>query len=272
MTNMNGTAVITGASSGIGKVYADRLARRGHNLTLIARREKLLTEYADVLQSKYAVVVNTIAADLSQDKDIARIETALVRDASISLLVNNAGTATLAPSMTIEPNARGAMTDLNVTALVRLSLAALAGFKARNCGTLINIGSTLGFHSLPGSALYSATKGYVLNFTRGLQDELAATNIVVQLVLPGATATDLWDISGVPLSALDPAHVMSVDDCVDAALVGLDLGEKITMPSLEDNTLLAQYDASRLALFAASQSSRPASRYGGTVRRMANAR
>jgi short-subunit dehydrogenase len=174
--------------------------------------------------------------------------------------------------MTIEPNARGAMTDLNVTALVRLSLAALAGFKARNCGTLINIGSTLGFHSLPGSALYSATKGYVLNFTRGLQDELAATNIVVQLVLPGATATDLWDISGVPLSALDPAHVMSVDDCVDAALVGLDLGEKITMPSLEDNTLLAQYDASRLALFAASQSSRPASRYGGTVRRMANAR
>ncbi len=121
------------------------------------------------------------------------------------------------------------------------------------------------------SALYSGTKGYVLNFTRGLQDELSATDIVVQLVLPAATATDLWDLSGVPLSVLDPAHVMSVDDCVDAALAGLDLGEKITMPSLEDNTLLAKYDASRLALFAASQSGRPASRYGGTVRRMANA-
>jgi short-subunit dehydrogenase len=271
MTDMNGTAVVTGASSGIGKVYADRLASRGHNLTLIARRELLLTEYAHVLESKYSVVVKTLAADLTQDKDIARIESALVRDESISLLVNNAGTATLAPSMAIEANARQAMTDLNVTALVRLSLAALTGFKARNRGTLINVGSTLGFHSLPVSTLYSGTKGYVLNFTRGLQDELAATNIVVQLVLPAATATDLWDISGIPISALDPAHVMSVDDCVDAALAGLDLGEKVTMPSLEDNNLLAQYDASRLALFAASQSGRPASRYVETVRRMANA-
>jgi short-subunit dehydrogenase len=271
MTIMDATAVVTGASSGIGKVYADRLARRGYNLTLIARRENLLTEYANVLQSKYAVVVNTIAADLSQDKDIAHIESVLARDESISLLVNNAGTATLAPSMTIEPNARRAMTDLNVTALMRLSLAALAGFRSRNRGTLINIGSTLGFHSLPVSALYSGTKGYVLSFTRGLQDEVATTNIVVQLVLPAATATDLWEISGVPLSALDPAHVMSVDDCVDAALAGLDLGEKVTMPSLENNTLLAQYDASRLALFAASQSGRPASRYVGVVRRIANA-
>jgi short-subunit dehydrogenase len=85
-----------------------------------------------VLQSKYAVVANTITADLSQDKDIARIESALVRDESISLLVNNAGTATLAPSIAIEPNARQAMTDLNVTALVRLSLAALEPHEVHN--------------------------------------------------------------------------------------------------------------------------------------------
>jgi short-subunit dehydrogenase len=115
---MNGTAVVTGASSGIGKVYADRLARRGHDLILIARRENLLTEYARVLESSYAVVVKTIAADLSQDEELARIESVFGRDESISLLVNNAGTATLAPSMAIEPNARQAMTDLNVTALV----------------------------------------------------------------------------------------------------------------------------------------------------------
>jgi short-subunit dehydrogenase len=270
MTNINGTAVVTGASAGIGKVYADRLAQRGYDLLLIARRAELLAEYADSLKSKCKVAVRTMAADLSREADLTRVETAIGADESISLLINNAGTATLAPSLTINGGAREAMTDLNVTAVVRLSLAVLAGFKERNRGTLINIGSTLGFHPLPISSLYSGTKGYVLNFTRGLQEELAATKIVVQLVLPAATATDLWEISGVPLSALDPAHVMSVEDCVDAALAGLDLGEKLTMPSLEDNTLLAKYDAARLAMFAASQSGTPATRYLRSLPRVAN--
>ncbi len=270
MTNINGTAVVTGASAGIGKVYADRLAQRGYGLLLVARRAELLAEYADSLKSQYKVAVRTMAADLSREEDLTRLETAIGADESISLLVNNAGTATLAPSLTITGSARQAMTDLNVTAVVRLSIAVLTGFKARNRGTLINIGSTLGFQALPISSLYSGTKGYVLNFTRGLQEELAATKVVVQLVLPAATATDLWEISGVPLSALDPAHVMSVDDCVDAALAGLDLGEKITMPSLEDSTLLAKYEAARLAMFTASQSGTLASRYRGALRRVAN--
>jgi short-subunit dehydrogenase len=270
MTNINGTAVITGASAGIGKVYADRLAQRGYDLLLVARRADLLAEYADLLKSKYNVAARTITADLSREADLTRVETAIETDKSISLLINNAGTATLAPSLTISGGAREAMTDLNVTAVVRLSLAVLAGFKERNRGTLINIGSTLGFHPLPISSLYSGTKGYVLNFTRGLQEELAATKIVVQLVLPAATATDLWEISGVPLSALDPSHVMTVEDCVDAALAGLDMGEKLTMPSLEDDTLLAKYDAARLAMFAASQSRAPATRYRRSLPEVVN--
>jgi short-subunit dehydrogenase len=125
----------------------------------------------------------------------------------------------------------------------------------------INIGSVLGFFSLPISSIYSATKGYVLNFTLGLQDEFADTNVAIQLVLPAATATDLWEISGVPLTALNPDHVMSIENCVDAALAGLDLGEKVTMPSVEDKSLLATYNAARIALFSASQSGKPASRY-----------
>jgi short-subunit dehydrogenase len=99
---------------------------------------------------------------------------------------------------------------------------------------------------------------------RGLQDEFADTNVAIQLVLPAATATDLWEISGVPLTALNPDHVMSIENCVDAALAGLDLGEKVTMPSVEDRSLLATYDAARIALFSASQSGKPASRYTST--------
>jgi short-subunit dehydrogenase len=154
------------------------------------------------------------------------------------------------------------MTNLNITALVRLTLAVLPGFKKRDRGTVINIGSVLGFHWLPVSPLYSGTKGYVLNFTRGLQDELAVSGVVIQLVLPSATATDLWGISGVPLAALDPAIVMTVDNMVDAALAGLDLGERITLPSVEDaGNLLAAYDSARTALLSASRTGKTASRY-----------
>ncbi|HTF65463.1 MAG TPA: SDR family NAD(P)-dependent oxidoreductase [Edaphobacter sp.] len=154
-----------------------------------------------------------------------------------------------------------AMIGVNITALTQLTVAVLPGFKKRNAGTIINMGSVLGFQSLPISSIYSGTKGFVLNFTRGLQDELAKTNIVVQLVAPAAIATDIWEISGVPLSKLDPATVMKAEDAVDAALAGLDLGERVTLPSVEDLQLLANYDTARLALLGSSQSSKPATRY-----------
>ena len=115
---------------------------------------------------------------------------------------------------------------------------------------------------MPVSTIYSGTKGYVLNFTRGLQTEVAGTGITVQLVLPAATATDLWELSGVPLSALDPASVMKADDLVDAALAGFDLGETITLPSVENaSELLSAYDNARMSLLGAAQTGRTASRY-----------
>jgi uncharacterized protein len=261
VSNVQGIAVITGASAGIGKVYADRLARRGYDLILVARRGDRLAAVAGEVQAAYGVKVETIVADLARGADLDRVAATVAANERITMLVNNAGIATLAPSVQIKAADVAAMNDLNVTALVRLTLAVLPGFIARDRGAIVNIASTLGFEILPVSTIYSATKGYVVNFTRGLQNELANGNVTVQLVTPGATATDLWDISGVPLSALDAGIVMRVEHAVDAALAGLDLKERVTMPSVEDASLLAAYDKTRVALFGGSQSGKPASRY-----------
>lgn len=261
MNNTLGTAVVTGASAGIGKVYAERLAARGYDLILVARRENLLLTHATNLRNRYGCAVQTLTADLSQSNDLDRITTVLESDHNISMLINNAGTSTLGSSVDIRSSLRKEMIDVNIVALTELALAVVPGFMQRDAGTLVNIGSVLGFHSLPISSIYSGTKGYVLNLTRGLQDELAAAHVYVQLVLPAATATDLWEISGVPLSALDPQHVMTVERCVDAALAGMDRRELITMPSVEDESLFNAYDATRVSLFGASQSGTPASRY-----------
>lgn len=256
-----GTAVVTGASAGIGKIYAERLAKRGYDLLLVARRAELLDELAKSLEAAHAVSVQTHAADLSSPEALEAVAQAIAGDDSISMLVNNAGTSTLGAVASTRPADVSAMTDLNISALVRLTLAILPHFKARSSGTIINIGSVLGFHSLPISSAYSGTKGYVLNFTRGLQEELAGSGVKIQLVLPAATATDIWEISGVPLSALDPASIMTPEDMVDAALAGLDQGETITLPSVENIKLFEAYDTARMELLLASQTGKPASRY-----------
>lgn len=260
--NTLGTAVVTGASSGLGAVYADRLASRGHDLILVARRVERLGVLAKSLAEKYGVAVRAIAADLSVPEDVSRVATELETNPSITMLVNNAGVSTLAPVLDTTKDKVDAMDKVNVTALTELTYAVLPQFKQRNHGAIINIASVLSLHILPISTVYSATKGYVMNFTRGLQQELADTGITVQLVLPASTATELWDLSGVPLAQLDQATVMSAQDCVDAALAGLDQGELVTLPSVEDKTLWEQFDTARLALFAGGRSGKPASRYG----------
>ena len=256
-----GTAVVTGASAGIGKIYADRLAGRGYDLLLVARRGDRLNQLADKLRSDYDVAVRTMATDLASPAALEKVAEAISSDETITMLVNNAGTSTLAPLAATGTGAATAMTDVNITALVQLTLAIIPKFKERGRGTIINIGSVLGFHTLPVSSIYSGTKGYVLNFTRGLQDELAGSGVKVQLVLPAATATDIWEISGVPLSALDQASIMTPENMVDAALAGLDQGETITLPSVEDFKLFEEYDAARMKLLVASQTGKAASRY-----------
>src|SRR5476649_2864565 len=249
-----GTAVVTGASSGLGKVYADRLAKRGYDLILVARRGDKLESIAAELRAAYGVKVSAMVADLGAPADLERVAAAIAADDSITLLVNNAGTSTFAPVAKTSKAQLDGMNDVNGYAL-------LPGFVARDRGTLINIGSVLGSFVIPGSSIYSGTKAYVQLFTLGLQGEVAGTKVKVQLVLPAATATEIWEISGVPLSALDQATIMTAENCVDAALAGLDMGETITMPSVEDAQLLAAFEAARMALAGATQSGKPASRY-----------
>jgi uncharacterized protein len=256
-----GTAVVTGASAGLGRIYADRLARRGHDLLLVARRGDRLDAAAAEIRAAHGVAVRTLVADLGIAADLDKVVAALAADASITMLVNNAGQATLAPIAATTQQQMQGMVAVNVTALAALTMAVLPGFTQRDRGTIVNVGSVLGFAALPVSSIYSGTKGFVMHFTRGLQDELAKTKLRVQLVLPAATATDIWELAGVPLSNLDAATVMNAEACVDAALAGLDLGEAVTMPSLADASLLAPFDAARVRLLQSSQSGTPAARY-----------
>ncbi|PLK47779.1 SDR family oxidoreductase [Uliginosibacterium sp. TH139] len=263
MTNPNTpkTALITGASSGIGAVYADRLAARGYDLILVARRADRLEALCAQLTKTHGIKAEPVAADLTKDQDLARIETLLASREDVQVLVNNAGIARLAPAAQTSANDALSQIALNITALTRLTQAAVPAFVARKQGLIINIASVLAVHSLPISAIYSGTKAYVLQYSRGLQQELAETGVKVQLVLPASTATELWDLSGVPLAALNKDTLMTTEDMVDAALAGLDQGETITWPSVADASLWDKYDAARTALFASTQAGKPAPRY-----------
>lgn len=260
MTLSRKIAVVTGASSGIGPVYADRLAQRGYDLLLVARRGDRLQNLAAKLEQTYGIKAETLVADLEKEADLAGLEAVLAGNPAIGVLVNNVGIARLSPVS--ETSVKDALSQiaLNITALTRLTHAVLPAFKARNDGIIINIASALALHALPVSSVYSGTKGFVLNFSRGLQQELANTGIRVQVVLPAATATDLWDISGVPLAALAPETVMSVEHLVDAALAGFDHGESVTLPSMADTSLWERFDTARAELFAAMQTGKPAPR------------
>jgi short-subunit dehydrogenase len=258
---IKGTAVVTGASAGIGMVYADRLAAQGYDLILVARRAERLNELAKRLSEQYGIHATALVEDLSKDAGVAAVEAAITADPTITMLVNNAGVATLAGFADTDFSKHEAMIDLNVNALVRLCYAVLPLFKQRDNGVLINIGSVLSLHTLPISSVYSGTKAYVTSFTRGLQQEVEGTNVKVQLVMPSATDTEIWDIAGVPVENLGKERVMSVDNLVDAALAGLAKGEAVTLPSVEDIRLWEEYDAAREKLFEATQSGKPASRY-----------
>ncbi|RSZ60909.1 SDR family oxidoreductase [Massilia atriviolacea] len=252
-------ALVTGASSGIGAVYAERLARRGYDLVLVARRAERLQALADTITRAHGVRVENLIADLGTEEGQAQVEHYL-SSTPVNVLVNNAGIARLAP-LTGGPLPDSlSQIALNITALTRLAHAVLPAMKARNEGTIINVASVLALKSLAFSAVYSGTKAFVLAFSQGLQEELSGSGVTVQVVLPASTATEIWDQSGVPLAALAPEAVMLTEHMVDAALVALDKGESMTMPSVADGELVAHFDAARAALFAASQTGKVAPR------------
>jgi short-subunit dehydrogenase len=260
-SNAHGTALITGASSGIGAVYADRLAKRGYDLILVARNRERLDALAKRLNDETGRTIRVVAADLSDKADLGRIETLLRTDAGITVLVNNAGVAAVTSLLDSDVDAMDDMITLNVRALTRLTYAAAPGFVARGGGTIINIASMVGIAPEVLNGVYGASKAYVLGFSQSLHKELAGKNVRVQAVLPGATATDLWEKAGRPVEHLPSEIVMQTDDMVDAALAGLDQGELFTIPSLPDAADWQAYEAARQKLLPNLSRKNPAARY-----------
>ena len=257
-----GTALITGASSGIGAVYADRLAHRGHDLILVARDRQRLQTLAIRLRDETGRAVEVLAADLNDKADLARVEQVLRTNTAITVLVNNAGLAMNGDLVSADPERLESMIRLNVLAPSRLALAAIPGFIARSRGTLINISSALALAPERFNGSYSGTKAYLLNLSLRLQEEVATKGVRVQVVLPGATRTAIWEKAGTDIASLPPDIVMDVDDMVDAALAGLDRGETVTIPSLPDVAQWEAYVAARQTMIPNLSRRFPAARYG----------
>jgi short-subunit dehydrogenase len=261
MSEHLGTALITGASGGIGAVYAERLARRGHDLILVARNRDRLDALATRLTVETGRTIEILAADLGSRPGRQLVEERLRSDEGITMLINNAGIGALAPLEDSDVDAMERMIDVNVTALMRLTYAAVPAFLQRGRGTVINLSSIVGLAPDLLNGVYGASKAFVLAFTLSLQKELANRGVRVQAVLPGAVATELWAIAGTPVETLPADTVMTATDMVDAALAGLDLGEVVTIPSLPDAADWTRYESARTQLRPYLSRRVPAGRY-----------
>jgi len=256
-----GLAVITGASSGIGAIYAHRLARRGYDLLLVARNRERMDELTKKLVADTGHNVEILAADLTDSNDLAKVERILREDPRITLLVNNAGMASTASLLNSDVAEMSRMISLNVYALTRLTYAAVPAFVERGSGTIINIASIVAIGPEILNGVYGGTKAFVLGFSQSLCKELTGTGVTVQVVLPGATATDLWKKAGKPVELLPQEIVMPPEDMVDAALAGIDQGEFVTIPALPDAGQWQAYEVARQALLPNLSRRKPADRY-----------
>lgn len=262
LTSTKGTALVTGASSGIGAVYADRLAKRGYDLILVARNERRLEDIAGRITASTGRAIEVMAADLTAPKDLQRVMQRMTNDGRITVLVNNAGIAAGSSLDTADTKVTGALIALNVAAFTELAYAAARKFKQRRGGTLINIASVAALRPRVTGAVYAASKAYELAFTQALAIELANTGVRLQAVLPGATRTAIWERAGVDIASLPANSVMEAGEMVDAALAGLDQGELVTIPSLPDASDWARFEEARAALAPNLSRDHAADRFG----------
>lgn len=227
-------ALITGASAGIGAEYARQLSARGHDLVLVARREDRLRALADELKTDCEILV----ADLEDRSGLGIVERRIAEGASLALLINNAGFAARGAVASLDPDRLEAMLTLNIIALSRLSHAALKRMSADGAGAIINVSSGTTFMQIPGNAGYGSSKSYVTAFTRHMQAETAGSGVAVQLLVPGAVATEFHEVAGTSVDRFPPDRVMQAPDVVRASLAALDSGEQVCIPSLPDPALL----------------------------------
>jgi short-subunit dehydrogenase len=257
-----GTALVTGASTGIGSIYAQRLAQRGYDLILVARDQQRLVNLANEIAATTGRKAEALAADLTLKADLRRVEDRLRLDRSITALVNNAGFGGAAKLVDSDIDQMENMIQLNVTALTRLTSAVLPGFLERSKGLIINIASIVALNPEVLNGVYSGTKAFVVNLTQSLHNEVKDKGIRVQAVLPGATRTPFWDRANLPADNLPEELVMTAEEMVDASLAGLDLAELITIPSLPDVKDWEKFEAARKALGPNLTHRNSAARYG----------
>lgn len=253
------TALITGASAGIGATYAERLAQRGHHLVLVARDKARLDALAQRLRSEYKVAIDVLQADLTNQADLAAVETRLRDDASINMLINNAGTAQTGGFTQQSAESIERLITLNTTALTRLAAAVAPRFVQAGAGSIVNIGSVVGFAPEFGMSIYGATKAYVLFLSQGLSQELSSKGVYVQAVLPATTRTEIWERAGIDVNTL--TDVMEVSELVDAALVGFDRHELVTIPPLHVVDRWTALDGARQGLLSEIRQAHVAERY-----------
>ncbi|QNH77275.1 SDR family oxidoreductase [Pseudomonas protegens] len=253
------TVLITGASTGIGATYAERFAQRGHDLLLVARDQARLDALAGRLRSEHGVAVEVMKADLTQLSDLTTVETRLREDARIGILVNNAGAALSGSFIEQSTDSVAQLVALNTTALVRLASAIAPRLVKAGDGAIINIGSVVGLAPEFGMTVYGATKAFVLFLSQGLSLELSPLGVYVQAVLPAATRTEIWDRSGIDINTLD--EIMEVGDLVDAALVGFDRREAVTIPPLQQAQPWDDLQNARQTLLGQVRQSEVAQRY-----------
>lgn len=231
------SALITGASSGIGHAFATRLARDAYDLIVVARRRERLDELAKRLGEAHGVSVEVVVADLTQADELREVEQRIREQRTLELLVNNAGFGTTGRFAELDPEREEREIRLNVIALVRLTRAALTGMIERGRGSVINVSSVVAFQPDPYNATYGATKAYVNAFTEALHEELRGSGVRVQALCPGATRTEFQEQAGVDASRIPSFAWQHAEEVVEASLDGLRRGDLICVPGIANRIL-----------------------------------
>lgn len=253
------SVLITGASSGIGAVYAERFARRGHDLVLVARDKARLDTLAARLREETQVSIDVLPADLTQLDELAAVEARLRDDSRIGILINNAGMAQSGGVLQQSSAHIDRLIALNTTAPTRLATAVAPRFAQAGTGAIVSIGSVVGFAPEFGMSIYGATKAFVLFLSQGLNLELGPKGVYVQAVLPAGTRTEIWARAGIDANTIP--DLMDVGELVDAALVGFDRRELVTIPPLHVAERWDALDNARTALLGELRQSHAAERY-----------
>jgi short-subunit dehydrogenase len=255
----NPAVLITGASSGIGATYADRFARRGHDLVLVARDKERMEVLAARLRDETGVAIDILQADLTNLGELAVVETRLRDDRRVGVLVNNAGAALGGNFVGQAADDVGRLVALNTTAVVRLASAVAPRFAEAGEGAIVNISSVVGLAPEFGMSVYGATKAFVTFLSQGLSLELGPKGVYVQAVLPAATRTEIWERASIDVNTLPV--VMEVGELVDAAMVGFDRRESVTIPPLHEAGQWDAYQAARQAMLPNVRQTHAAERY-----------